>query len=160
MNAPESVGVTAGPTLPQGLGLHMDDIEILDLSMVKLKLQDSEEGTGWTVEKCDAVEIDYKRFLALKRAYPDREIVPNREVDHFWHQHILDTERYAEDCEALFGVFLHHYPYFGMRGEDDYANLCTAFSETQALYERHFGGKGGVSASAKCRTKCKPVKCK
>lgn len=147
------------PVLPQNLELTVVDITALDLSMIKMKLQDSEEGPGWSAERCDAVEIDYKRFLALKRAYPDREIVPNKEVDLFWHQHILDTEKYAQDCEALFGAFLHHYPYFGMRGEEDHANLCAAFAETQNLYELHFGGKGG-SSSSKCRTKCKPVKCK
>lgn len=140
--------------------IRMNDIEALDLSMIKLKLQDSEEGPAWSSEMCDTVEVEYKRFLALKRAYPDREIVPNRQVDLFWHQHILDTEKYATDCEALFGAFLHHFPYFGMRSEEDYADLCSAFAESQSLYELHFGGKGSSGGSGKCRTKCKPVKCK
>ena len=159
MNMTQSAGPALNHALPQNLDLAAADIDALDLSMIKLKLQDSEEGPGWSAERCDAVEIDYKRFLALKRAYPDQEIVPNKEVDVFWHQHILDTEKYAQDCEVLFGTFLHHYPYFGMRGEEDHANLCAAFTETQELYELHFGGKGG-SSSSKCRTKCKPVKCK
>lgn len=160
MNATEAVGTSSGSPMPQGIRLMMADIDALDLSMIKIKLQDAEEGPGWGPEKCDAVEVDYKRFLALKRAYPDKEIVPNKEVDVFWHQHILDTEKYAQDCEALFGAFLHHYPYFGMRGEADYADLCAAFAQTQALYDLNFGGKGGSSGSSKCRTKCKPVKCK
>lgn len=163
MNASVSVAESAVPLLSQSFDSSMEDINALDLSMIKLKLRDTEEGPGWTAEKCDAVELDYKRFLALKRAYPDVEIVPNREVDLFWHQHILDTEKYAQDCESLFGTFLHHYPYFGMQGEEDYARLCAAFSGTQVLYEHHFGGKGGAGGkggSSKCRTKCKPVKCK
>lgn len=160
MNTSIAVAEPSAPTLSQSFGRSMEDIEALDLALIKLKLQDAEEGPGWSAERCDAVEIDYKRFLALKRVYPESEIVPNREVDLFWHQHILDTEKYAKDCEALFGSFLHHYPYFGMQGEEDYANLCAAFRETQELYELHFGGKGESSSSAKCRTKCKPVKCK
>lgn len=140
--------------------LAMEDIEALDLSMIKLKLQDPEEGQGWNSETCNSVELEYKRFLALKRAYPECEIVPNREVDIFWHQHILDTEKYAADCDALFGTFLHHFPYFGMRGEQDYADLRQAFSDTQDLYERHFGSMADPGRSTKCRTKCKPVKCK
>jgi hypothetical protein len=160
MNASVAAPESATPTSSQSLGRSMEDIEALDLTLIKLKLQDTEEGPGWSAEKCGAVEVDYKRFLALKRAYPEAEIVPNREVDLFWHQHILDTEKYAEDCEALFGTFLHHYPYFGMQGEEDYANLCSAFSKTQEIYERHFGGREGSSSLAKCRTKCKPVKCK
>lgn len=159
MNASVFVAENAGQALSRGFACVMEDIEALDLSMIKLKLQDGEEGPGWTPERCDAIEVEYKRFLALKRAYPDVEIVPNKEVDLFWHQHILDTEKYAQDCEALFGTFLHHYPYFGMQGEEDYARLCAAFGETQALYEAHFGSGGGASAT-KCRTKCKPVQCK
>ncbi len=160
MNAPVVVAESAIPTLSQSFHQSMEDIVALDLSMIKLKLQDTDEGPGWTAERCDAVEVDYKRFLALKRAYPGVEIVPDQEVDLFWHQHILDTEKYAQDCETLFGAFLHHYPYFGMQGEEDYARLCAAFNETRSLYERHFNGKGSLSSSAKCRTKCKPVKCK
>jgi hypothetical protein len=159
MSTTQLVGPALNPVLSQNLDLTAPDIDALDLSMIKLKLQDCEEGPGWSAERCDTVEIDYKRFLALKRAYPDREVVPNKEVDVFWHQHILDTEKYAEDCETLFGAFLHHYPYFGMRGEEDHANLCAAFVETQNLYELHFGVKGS-SSNSKCRTKCKPVKCK
>jgi len=142
------------------------DIDALDLFMIKLKLQDPEEGQGWGPELCDRIEREYKNFLVLKRAYPERDIVPNRQVDLFWHQHILDTAQYAVDCEAIFGYFLHHYPYFGMRGKEDYANLCSAFEETKALYEFHFDTALDPDRSDKakcksaCRTGCKPMKCR
>lgn len=141
----------------------MADVEALDLTMIKRKLQDPEEGMGWTAEECDEVEVEYKRYLALKRAYPDREIVPNQPVDKFWHYHILDTMKYAEDCQALFGYFLHHYPYFGMNGPEDEQALADAFDETVTLYEAHFGESyagSGATSRARCRTACKPVKCK
>ncbi len=92
------------------LSLYMKDIKATDFSMVKLKLQDKEEGQGWTEDLCNEAEIEYMKFLALKRTYPEKEIVPNRVVDIFWHQHILDTMKYAEDCENLFGYFVHHFP--------------------------------------------------
>ncbi|MBC5994015.1 glycine-rich domain-containing protein [Pontibacter cellulosilyticus] len=135
----------------------------IDFEMLKLKLQDSEEGLGWSPEECDIAELDYKRFLALKYAYPDEEVVPNQTVDKFWHYHILDTKAYARDCEQVFGYFVHHFPYFGMRGEQDLRDLHIAFADTTALYMQHFGegydsAKGG--GRGKCRTACKPVKCK
>jgi hypothetical protein len=139
--------------------IQMDDIEALDLSMIKRKLQDPEEGMGWTAEACDEVEVEYKRYLALKRAYPDREIVPNQPVDKFWHYHILDTLKYAEDCQAILGYFLHHFPYFGMNGPEDEQALVDAFDDTTALYEAAFG-EPYATGSARCRTACKPVKCK
>ena len=142
----------------------MSDILQLDLKMIKLKLQDKEEGQGWTSEMCESAEVEYKRFLALKRHYPEKDIVPNGVVDRFWHQHILDTMKYAEDCQELFGYFLHHFPYFGMNGKQDAQNLTDAFEETKDLYKKHFGidyvGFAKRCKAPKCRTQCKPVKCK
>ena len=144
--------------------LFMDDINVIDFTMIKLKLQDVEEGQGWTTEKCEDAEKEYKRFLALKRTYPEKEIVPHHAVDIFWHQHILDTAKYAEDCELLFGYFLHHYPYFGMNGKQDAQNLCDAFEETKQVYKKHFNidylGMATRCKAPKCRTQCKPMKCK
>jgi len=64
-------------------GLFMEDIIAVDFTMIKLKLQDTEEGKGWTVEKCDETETEYKRFLALKRTYPGKEIVLHYAVNIF-----------------------------------------------------------------------------
>jgi hypothetical protein len=144
--------------------LFMDDINAVDFTMIKLKLQDEEEGQGWLPELCDEVEIEYKKFLALKRKYPEKDIVPHRALDHFWHQHILDTEKYASDCDLIFGRFLHHYPYFGMNGQQDAKDLSDAFEETKILYKKHFNkeyvGMAKRCKAPKCRTQCKPMKCK
>jgi len=131
-------------------------IDALDLSPIKFKLMDREEGYGWSRQYADAMEIEYKRFLTLLAKYPDETIVPNKAVDKFWHGHILDTLKYAEDCRRVFGYFLHHFPYFGMRGEDDARNLSTAGQTTRGLYKQEFGEPGttepgycGVAAEAK-----------
>jgi hypothetical protein len=143
----------------------IDDIKRIDFTMVKLKLRDPHEGQGWTEEECDIAEEEYIKFLALKRAYPEIDIVPNKMVDMIWHQHILDTKKYAEDCDMIFGYFLHHYPYFGMNGPTDAQNLADAFEETKELYRLHFK-KDYASQSSKCkstptcRTQCKPMKCR
>jgi hypothetical protein len=116
------------------------------------------------VDECNQVEEEYRRFLALKREYPDKDIVPHKTIDVFWHQHILDTAKYAQDCEAIFGYFLHHFPYFGMNGKQDAQNLMDAFEETKILYQQHFSknyiGMAKRCKAPKCRTQCKPVKCK
>lgn len=144
--------------------IFMEDINQLNFNMLKLKLQDVDEGEGWSFDMCESIEVEYKRFLSLKRAYPELDIVPNGPVDIFWHRHILDTEAYYKDCEAVFGYFLHHYPYFGMNGEDDAQNLNNAFEQTKELYEYHFGesfvGEAKRCTAPKCRTQCKPMKCK
>jgi hypothetical protein len=132
--------------------------------MIKRKLQDKEEGKGWSIEVCEDVEIEYKRFLALKRKYPENDIVPHRNIDTFWHQHILDTQKYQDDCTNVFGYFVHHFPYFGMNGVADAQNLSDSFEETKKLYKKHFRiayiGMAKRCKAPKCRTQCKPMKCK
>jgi len=116
-----------------------ENIAQLDFSMLKMKLMELEEGEGWTAEQCDEVELEYKRYLQLKLLYPDEKIVPNQAIDTMWHYHILDTEAYHQDCDSVFGFFMHHYPYFGMNGKSDERRLMSAFENTQMLYEKTFG---------------------
>jgi hypothetical protein len=114
-------------------------IASLDLAPIKIKLMDSHSGEGWTQEFADTVELWYRRFLLLSFKHRSKPIVVNDAIDTFWHYHILDTRKYAEDCEAVFGYFLHHFPYFGMRGEADSKNLQQCFGETMKLIEKEFG---------------------
>jgi hypothetical protein len=116
-----------------------------------MKLADPEDGKGWDERILDQAELDYRRFLALNFAYPDRTIVPDKTVDEFWHQHILDTRAYANDTVTVFGYFLHHFPYLGTRGPEDNDNLMRCFSETKELYKFHFGtDKSDNNRESKC----------
>lgn len=117
----------------------LSGIDDLDFEMIKIKLMDVEEGEGWTRGYADQVDLEYRKFLALTKAYPELAIVPSGPVDKFWHNHILDTQRYGPDCEKIFGFFLHHFPYFGMRGAEDLSNLNTSWKNTIDAYRRHFG---------------------
>lgn len=119
----------------------------LDLDPIKFKLMDTKEGQGWTRDTVDRLELEYRRFLALIAKYPDDVIAPDTEVDKFWHGHILDTMKYAQDCEQVFGYFLHHFPYFGMRDEEDAASLADAAANTRRLYEQEFGVAASTGAS-------------
>ena len=104
------------------------------------------------MRKADEVERWYRRFLFLNFKHRDRSIVPTKTIDQFWHQHILDTQKYAADCEKIFGFFLHHFPYFGVRGEDDAVQLRDAFLETRQIFRSEFGEELPleVSGSAEC----------
>ena len=115
---------------------------------------DKKEGKGWTRAQADAAEIAYKQFLQLNLNYPDRSIVPTVSVDAFWDQHILDTQKYAEDCQTIFGYFLHHFPYLGMRGTEDAANLASAFEDTKALHLLQFGETASVGAQGEDSSVC------
>lgn len=116
-------------------------IDELDLSMVKFKicLPVEQGGEGWTSEEAEYGELWYKRFLKLRLMRDG--CVPTRTIDAMWHAHILETRKYHEDCDRIFGHYEHHFPYFGLRGEQDALELQKAFQRTTALFEEFFGEK-------------------
>ncbi|QNA99206.1 glycine-rich domain-containing protein-like [Massilia sp. Se16.2.3] len=114
-------------------------IAALDLSPIKVKLMHKQSGEGWSLEKANAMEIEYRRFLYLMKAFPNEQTAPLVDVDTFWHYHILDTMKYARDCDQAFGYFLHHYPYVGMEGEDGAEVQQEAGQRMRDLYESTFG---------------------
>jgi hypothetical protein len=143
----------------------------LDLDPIKVKLMHKESGENWTTQRANAVEAEYRRFLYLTKTFPDESISPSADVDIFWHYHILDTMKYAADCQEIFGYFLHHFPYVGMRGEDDQRAQQEMDARTRALYERTFsqsarnaesGEPAWCSVTAKqawCSVTAKPTWC-
>lgn len=138
---------------------------LLDLSNVKMKLEDADEGLGLASAEVELMEDEYRKFLALHLIYPDVDIVPCEIVDEMWHRHILDTAAYREDCATIFGEFLDHFPYFGMRGEEDAQALNDAYADTLDRYRDAFGeppAETWISAdAASCKRKaCKPQKCR
>jgi hypothetical protein len=134
-------------------------IRALDLDPIKVKLMDAEDGQGWTREYAERMEVAYKRFLTLLVTHPQTTVAPSKEIDKFWHAHILDTMKYADDCQRVFGYFLHHFPYFGLRGADDAAQLAQAGQDMERLYEQEFGESMPTEASAAYCMAAKPAYC-
>ena len=127
-------------------------IDQIDFTGVRLKLANTHDGPAWSAAQLDYAQERYCQFLALTFAYPDRTIVPDRLVDAFWHQHILDTRAYAKDCAAVLGHFLHHFPYLGTRGKADEEALAQCFADTAELLVLHFGEDAGEpsASGSKC----------
>lgn len=100
----------------------------------------------WTLGQAQKVAGEYRRFLQLVAKHPDEIIVPSVAVDEFWHHHILDTMKYVEDCNEIFGFFLHHFPYFGLRGAEDRKNLHKTWERSVELYRLEFGEEPELSA--------------
>ncbi len=53
----------------------------------------------------DSLEAQYRGFFFSGGTW-----TVSPEIDLFWHEHILDTKKYKQDCEMVFGRFLHHVP--------------------------------------------------
>jgi hypothetical protein len=108
----------------------------LDLGPIKFKLVVEK---GLNADVVDEHIRKYKRFLILMHLKPEVRFAPDHEIDDIWHAHILDTEKYRTDCNYIFGRFIDHFPYFGLRSEQDRQELDLAYAETKAVYLNEFG---------------------
>jgi hypothetical protein len=124
-------------------------IQALDLEPVKLRVMDAELGEGWTREYADSIALAYKNYLTMLVKHQDHaeEILLNRDVDEFWHTHILQTIKYTEDCEQVFGNFLHHSPHIGERSPADLEKRVALAEKTRKLYQREFGSARHAEAA-------------
>jgi hypothetical protein len=125
-------------------------IQALDLESVKLRVMDAELGEGWTREYADCIESAYKNYLTMVVKYQDEaeDILPSKDVDEFWHTHILQTMKYADDCQAVFGTFLHHNPHVGKLSQADLDKRVEHAEKTRQFYEREFGTQWAAKAWA------------
>ena len=109
------------------------------LDLIRCKMNDAPE-LGLDGEEVEMSVEEYRRFLVLKMENPRVKLAPTSLADKAWHMHILDTRRYAEDCEAMFGRFLHHHPSYKGVESDEREDVLTRASEMMAaLYSKRFG---------------------
>ena len=115
-------------------------IDSINFSMVIDKIVSTKKWKRKDVEKiCEL----YRHFLYITKKYHQEhdQLPPSEEIDEFWHNHILDTHKYIKDCDAIFGKYLHHYPYFGIDGKSNEQDLQNAFEKMQEIHEKEFGEK-------------------
>lgn len=117
----------------------LNNLNNLDFGPLAYKLIYAEDRPGLSLEQAvDAIK-KYKGFLLLCHAYQDKKISPSRYIDYVWHAHILDTELYAVQTAMLFGHYLHHFPFFGKKDDNEKTELLDAASFTKNLAASYFG---------------------
>lgn len=100
----------------------------------------------WNMADAEHCVQLYKNFLYLQKKYHDIPLVPTREIDECWHNHILHTKQYFHDCEQIFGHYLHHTP---ASKEDESTQLVDAYLKTKELYFAEFGEVYGIIQKVK-----------
>lgn len=132
-------------------------VDALDLEPIVFKLTRPEVGEEQlTIARADHDVALYRCFLKLRAMRPGESIVPTRAIDRVWHTHMLDTAKYRADCQFVFGRFLDHFPYAGLRGTEDEVAWLAGFARTCQLFRELFGIEvgsdiGGQPAASACR---------
>jgi len=116
--------------------MSIEHIESIDFSMMTNRMMKRD---GWTAREVEQGIRLYRNYLILKSKYPEENLPPSEDIDEVWHNHILDTKKYQEDCKKIFGRYLEHYPYFGMDERSNMDDLARAFERTQELHVLEFG---------------------
>lgn len=123
---------------------YTPEIDALDLSSVMARLKRDHD---FSAEDLHLAETQYRQFLQL--CLDDTGSVPTEAADKVWHYHILDTHKYAADCDAIFGEFMHHNPHDEMTQA-----LETAAQKTQKAWADKFGATQKPTAMCQRSAMC------
>jgi hypothetical protein len=124
----------------------------IDLNAICRKVRVQQK---WDAAAINRAEREYREYLEAALLNPGRKVPPSRAADEIWHAHILDTMKYAADCDRLFGGMLHHVPNYQpyldgtITAETD---LCFARSpeEKAAAFCVCIAGRDNPAAVAGC----------
>ena len=108
-----------------------------DLSYVveQILLDEKKAGkSALTREHVEDCVRKYRNYLALAKTYRSVPLMPCHDIDLVWHQHVLNTKQYYEDCMGYFGYMLHHNP--AMPTQE-------VAERSGELYVKHFGREVG-----------------
>lgn len=109
----------------------------------------------WTPERTRQAVADYEKFLRLAAENPGKPLAPTRDIDEFWHLHMLHPQAYYEDCQRLFGKILDHDGGFG-KDPKELPILAMHFEQTASLWQQAYGEAytGPDGGATKCWHNC------
>ena len=92
----------------------------------------------WSREQRETSLQRYFKWLQLKLRHPKARLAPTRDIDLFWHLHMLSPVAYHRDCMRLFGRLLDHDGGFG-KGPGELPLLQSVFARTAQWWEEEYG---------------------
>jgi hypothetical protein len=111
---------------------------IVSVDLVARSYRASTFPQDWSREKREREAARYERFLRLAAKHPGLRATPTRDIDEFWHLHMLHPAAYHRDCMNLFGRVFDHDGGFGT-GEGELEVLIAAFREFARRWEEEYG---------------------
>lgn len=109
---------------PQAVKKAIDGLDLEKIEAKAMKVY------GWRRPRARAANKWYRNFLWLCYKVGSPVAAIGRDADDLWHLHILDTPKYAADCQKIFGTYLDHHPLYGRpTGEDR-----DRFEDSKELY--------------------------
>ncbi len=82
-------------------------IQSIDMDFLTKQIQ---KKLDWSDQRIKNALIRYRQYLYIT-AVQEKPIIPTKDVDDVWHQHILNTKLYSRHCDMIYGKMLHHQPF-------------------------------------------------
>ncbi len=120
--------------LTEGAIMRIQQLMKLDFSRVRKFMN---VRLHFDEEQIEKMELEYKRFLCLSIAFPDKAFPISNAVDDMWHSHILFTYEYHQASEIVGCDYLHHIP--TLNEEERSALEPQYFQDTLGCYRLLFG---------------------
>lgn len=107
------------------------------VDLLRASLRSDTFPQDWTPEQRRIALDRYRKWLGLKLMYPTARLAPTRDIDLFWHLHMLSPVAYFRDCKRLFGKLLDHDGGFG-KGPGELPELQRVVASTAELWEQTY----------------------
>lgn len=111
---------------------------LVSVDLMKASYRSDSFPQEWTHEQREKALQRYSKWLKLKVRHPQSRLAPTRDIDFFWHLHMLSPVAYQRDCMRLFGRTLDHDGGFG-KGAGELPLLQEVFARTAAMWEKEYG---------------------
>src|SRR6266436_3818628 len=114
------------------------ETRMISADLIRASYRSDDFPKDWNEEQRARSLDRYERWLKLKQLHPKQRLAPTRDIDLFWHLHMLAPVAYHRDCMANFGHILDHDGGFG-KAEGEAVKLREVFLATGALWEQTYG---------------------
>ncbi len=140
------------------------DPPTLSVDLVQASYRSDTFPQDWSEEHRVRGAERYRKWLRLKQLHPEARLAPTRDIDLYWHLHMLAPVAYHRDCVRLFGRLLDHDGGFG-KDAGELLVLREVFARTATWWEQEYGepypddgawfGDGGLTKCwHDCQSRC------
>ncbi len=140
----------------QAITEAVDVHDFVSADLIRASYRSDDFPQDWSQQARERSLRRYAQWLRLKQLHPARRLAPTRDIDLFWHLHMLSPVAYHRDCMRLFGRLMDHDGGFG-KGEGEMEEIKTVFLATGALWEDAYGepyGEDGTRVRDLGATNC------
>ena len=111
---------------------------VLSVDLVAASYRSSGFPQEWTHAMRQQEARRYEMFLLLAAKHSGTRATPTREIDEFWHLHMLHPQAYYDDCMRIFGRIFDHDGGFGT-APGELPVLKNAFQKFAARWKKEYG---------------------